>query len=115
MDAFVVEQPSSSDNDTGNDEDLDTDSAPDDEQDATEQVHGDHSDAAAAPVTKKQRKASAALATEHTVATEHGHQQSSSSDAIDSTDECGETLPAVVTSAEAATAITDASGKKQMF
>ena len=115
MDAFLVEQPSSSDTDTANDEDLDTDSAPDDEQDATEQVHGDHSDALAAPVTKKQRKDSAVVATEPTVATERGHEQSSSSDAIDSTDDCGETLPAVVTSAEAATAITDASAKKPMF
>ena len=115
MDAFLVERPSSSDNDTGNDEDLDTDSAPDDEHDDTEHVHGDHSDAAAAPVTKKQRKDSAVVATEQTDATEHGHEQSPSSDAIDSTDDLGETLPAALTSADAATAITDASGKKQMF
>ena len=107
MDAFLVPEPTDTDADADSDGDPDTDSAPDEQCDATEHAHGDPSGATTEPLTKKRRRRSTVVSDEQPGdATER---------ADDSEDDCHEAFPAAMTSADAATTITDAKGNKQMF
>ena len=129
MDAFLVAQPGDTRTDEDSDAtehagsdatldedrdaaerargDPDADDPLDEDSGATERAHGDPSGATTEPPTKKQRKRSAVASDEQTGdATERADYME---------DDCDEALPAVITSPDAATAITDATGKKQMF
>ena len=110
MDAFLVPQPTESDATADNNATESTDS------DATEQRDegGDATEnaetgaaASPEPLTKKQCTRSALVSEEQPgLTTQH---------ADDFEDDLDETLPPVVTSMDASTAVADATGKKQMF
>jgi hypothetical protein len=129
MDAFLVPQPTDTHADTdsdateraGNDAELDedcdaaegahgdpeTDDALDEDCDATEHASGDPSGATTEPPTKKQRRRSTVVS--------DGQPGDATERADYPEDDCDEAFPPVITSADAAATIADATGKKQMF
>ena len=115
MDAFLVPQPTDSDADAPSDEDgdatdrdEDSNAAEDAENGAaTEHARGGPSAVITAPPTKKQRRRSSVVSKQ-----QPGH---ATERAACSEDSCDEALPLHITSIDAATSVTDATGKKQMF
>ena len=113
MDAFLVPRPDS-DADAASDATEPTDSDATEhaaernkDSDATEHARGDAFAVITAPPTKKQRRRSSVMKKQ-----QPGH---ATERADCSEDNCDEALPLVLTSADAATSVADASGKKQMF
>ena len=105
MDAFFVPQPTDSDADAASDPTESTDS--DATEHATEHARGDAFAVITAPPTKKQRRRSSVMKKQ-----QPGHATERADCFEDNWDEA---LPLVLTSADAATSVADASGKKQMF
>ena len=103
MDAFLVPQPVDTDAHAESDGHANSDDAPDEQCIATEQAHEDPSGVTTEPLTKKRRIQLNVMSDEQP--------DDATESADDTDDDCHETVPAAITSEDAATTIKDATRK----